>query len=133
MKNSPPAKERRRRLANDSDFLKKLVSLLEKEKLSREQIAEKLAIDDVKKITDSVLLGAVRLAGNSKILENIIEKTVVRTKKGPQYSEKKGLVIPAWQFEGKGIADGQKYEMTYGSKKGIITLRPINNGEVAKD
>ena len=133
MKNSPPAKERRRRLANDSDFLKKLVSLLEKEKLSREQIAEKLAIEDVKKITDSVLLGAVRLAGNSKILENIIEKTVVRTKKGPRYSEKKGLVIPAWQFEGKGIADGQKYEMTYGSKKGIITLRPINNGEVAKD
>lgn len=133
MKNSPPAKERRRRLANDSDFLKKLVSLLEKEKLSREQIAEKLAIEDVKKLTDSVLLGAVRLAGNSKILENIIEKTVVRTKKGPQYSEKKGLTIPAWQFEGKGIADGQKYEMTYGSKKGIITLRPINNGEVAKD
>ncbi len=133
MKNSPPAKERRRRLANDSDFLKKLVSLLEKEKLSREQIAEKLSIEDVKKLTDSVLLGAVRLAGNSKILENIIEKTVVRTKKGPQYSEKKGLIIPAWQLEGKGIADGQKYEMTYGSKKGIVTLRPINNGEVAKD
>jgi hypothetical protein len=126
-------KEKRRRLANDSDFLKKLVSLLEKEKLSREQLAEKLAIDDAKKLTDSVLLKAVRLAGNSRILENLIEKTVVRTKKGPQYSVKKGLVIPPWQFEGKGIADGQKYEMTFGSKKGIITLRPLYSEDVAKD
>jgi hypothetical protein len=133
MKNSSAMKERRRRLANDSDFLKKLVSVLEKERLSREQLAEKLDIADVKKISDSVLLGAVRLAGNSKILENLIEKTVVRTKKGPQYSVKKGLVIPAWQLEGKAIADGQKYEMTFGSKKGIITLRPIYTENVAKD
>jgi hypothetical protein len=133
MKNSSAMKERRRRLANDNDFLKTLVSVLEKERLSREQLAEKLDLADVKKISDSVLLGAVRLAGNSKILENLIEKTVVRTKKGPQYSVKKGLVIPPWQFEGKGIADGQKYEMTFGSKKGIITLRPLYSEDVAKD
>jgi hypothetical protein len=37
-------------------------------------------------------------------------------------------VIPAWQFEGKDVADGQKYTMTFGSRKGVITLRPVDGG-----
>lgn len=121
-------KEKRQRLAGNSEFLQKLISVLENEKVSKEQLAEKLGLDNVKKITDGVLLNAVRLAGNSKFLANITEKASGRVKRTlPQYSIKKGLVVPGWQLEGRGIGDGQRYEMTFGSRKGIITLHPIDD------
>ncbi len=118
-------KEKRRRLSNDQDLLKKLLTMLEREKFTKEELAEKLELDGPNQINDRLLLSAVRLAGNSTFLSNIIEKVGGRAKKGPQYSAKKGLVIPAWMFEGKGIADGLKYEMKFGNRKGIITLKPI--------
>lgn len=120
---------KRQRLSKDKDFIKKLLSFLEKEQLTKDELAVKLGLDDGKKITDSILLGAVRLAGNSDFLLNIKEKTGGRAKRTqPQFSTKKGLVIPAWQFEGKDVADGQKYTMTFGSRKGVITLRPVDGG-----
>lgn len=118
-------KAKRRRLSNDQDLLKKLLSLLEREKFTKKELAKKLELDGPNQINDRLLLAAVRLAGNSTFLSNVIEKIGGRAKKGPQYSEKKGLVLPAWMFEGKGIANGQKYEMKFGSRKGIITLKPI--------
>jgi len=122
-------KIKRPRLSTDKDFLEKLVSFLVKEQLTKDELAEKLGLDDGKKITDSILLGAVRHAGNSDFLKNLKEKTSGRAKKiHPQFSTKKGLVIPAWQFEGKDVADGQKYDMTFGSRKGVITLRPVDDG-----
>ncbi len=115
---------KRRRLSTDQDLLKKLLTLLEREKLSKEELAVHLGLDGPKQINDSLLLAAVKLAGNSIFLSNIIEKAGGRAKKGPQYSEKKGLVIPAWMFEGKEVTEGQKYTMTFGSRKGFITLKP---------
>jgi len=117
-------KQRRQRLAGNKNFLKNLVSVLRKECLTKEQLAEKLEISDAKKLTDSVFLAAVKLEGNSIFLDNLVEKTVGRAKKSPQYSAKRGFVIPAWMFEGKNVADGQKYAMQYGIRTGIITLTP---------
>lgn len=120
-------KMKRQRLANDKVFLKKLISILEKEIMTKEQLAEKLGIDNAKKISDSVLLAAIKLSGNSIFLDNLIEKTTRgRVKKGPQYSQKKGLVVPSWMFEGMDVKDGQKFTMSYGKRKGIITLKPID-------
>jgi hypothetical protein len=122
-------KKKRQRLSTDKEFIEKLVSFLGKEQLTKDELAAKLGLDGGKRITDSILLGAVRLAGNSDFLQNIKEKTGGRAKRAyPQFSTKKGLVIPAWQFEGKDVADGQKYAMTFGSRKGIITLRPVDDG-----
>ena len=121
--NDTPIK-RRQRLANNKEFLKNLVSVLRKECLTKEQLAEKLDIPDSKKLTDSIFLAAVKLEGNSIFLDNLVEKTAGRAKKGPQYSAKRGLVIPSWIFEGKDITDGQKYTMKYGIRTGIITLKP---------
>lgn len=115
--------QKRVRLANDKELLKKLVSLLEKEKLTKDELAKKLAIGDAKKINDSFLLAAVRLSGDSKFLNNIIEKAGGRVKRNPQYSEKAGLKIQSWQFEGKKTVDGQKYTVHFG-RTGVITLRP---------
>ena len=120
---------KRVRLANDKVLLKKLVSLLEKEKLTKAELAEKLAIGDAKKINDSFLLAAVRLSGDSKFLENLIEKAGGRVKKNPQYGEKAGLKIQPWQFDGRGVADGQGYTVQFG-RAGIITLRPTKEGDV---
>ena len=126
-------KIKRRRLSNDQDLLKKLLTLLERDKFTKEELAAKLELDSPKQITDSLLLAAVKLAGNSSCLSNIIEKAGGRTKKGPRYSEKKGLVIPAWMFEGKDVPDGQKYTMTFGSRKGIITLKPTMSDDADDD
>ncbi len=123
-------KPKKPRYSANKDFLKKLISFLKKEPLTKDQLAEKLNLDGGgKRITDSILLGAVRLAGKSDFLKNIKEKPSGRVKRTqPQFSAKKGLVIPAWQFEGKDVLDGQKYEMTFGNRKGVITLRPIGDG-----
>jgi hypothetical protein len=128
-------KQRRQRLANNKEFLKNLVSVLRKECLTKDQLAEKLEISDAKKLTDSVFLAAVKLEGNSIFLDNLVEKTAGRAKKGPQYSAKRGLVIPSWLFEGKNIADGQKYSMKYGSRTGIVTLTPstTEDSDVGED
>ena len=128
-------KQKKTRHSTDKDFLKKLLTFLEKEQLTKDELAEKLELDGGgKRITDSILLAAVRLAGKSDFLENIKEKTGGRVRRNqPQYSAKKGLVIPAWQFEGKDVLDGQKYEMTFGSRKRIITLRPIDDGGAAEE
>ena len=123
--------QKKPRLSADKVFLKKLISFLEKEPLTKDQLAEKLGLEGGKKVTDSILLSAVRLAGNSNFLENIKEKTGGRVRRNqPQFSMKKGLVIPAWQFEGKDVADGQKYDITFGTRKGVITLRPVDDGGV---
>lgn len=124
-------KLKRQRLANDKVFLKKLISFLEKEIMTKEQLAEKLGLDNVKKISDSVLLAAIKLSGNSIFLDNLIEKTTRgRVKKGAQYSQKKGLVVPSWMFEGMDVIDGQKFTMSYGKRKGIITLKPVDDKDV---
>jgi hypothetical protein len=118
-------KQKRSRLSSDKDFLNKLISILEKEKMTKEELAQKLGMDGAKKVTDSILLSAVKLAGNSVFLSNILEKVGGRVKSGPQYSVKRGLVVPAYMFDGKDVSDGQKYEMNYGIRTGIITLKPI--------
>lgn len=121
-------KMKRQRLANDKVFLKRLIAILEKEITTKEQLAEKLGLDNAKKISDSVLLAAIKLSGNSIFLDNLIETTSRgRVKKGPQFSQKKGLVVPSWMFEGMGLVDGQKFTMSYGKRKGIITLKPIED------
>lgn len=122
--NTPKAK--RRRLSNDQDLLKKLLTLLERDKFTKEELAEKLELDGPKQINDGLLLAAVKLAGNSNFLSNIIENNGGgrRTKKGAQYSEKRGLTVPAYLLDGKGIVDGQKYTMTFGIRTGIIKLTP---------
>jgi hypothetical protein len=117
------AKQRRVRLGNDREFLGNLVAILEKEKLTKEDLAQRLGLDNAKKISDTVLLAAVKLAGDSSFLANLGGKTTGRIKKGAQYAQKKGLVVPAWLFEGKNVADGQRFEVQFG-RKGIITLRP---------
>jgi hypothetical protein len=120
-------KLKRQRLTSDKAFLKKLISILEKEIMTKEQLAEKLGLDNAKKISDSVLLAAIKLSGNSIFLDNLSEKTTRgRVKKGPHYSQKKGLVVPSWMFEGMDMIDGQKFTMSYGKRKGIITLKPID-------
>ena len=123
--------QKKPRLSADKVFLKKLISFLEKEPLTKDQLAEKLGLEGGKKVTDSILLSAVRLAGNSNFLENIKEKIGGRVRRNqPQFSMKKGLVIPVWQFEGKDVVDGQKYDITFGTRKGVITLRPVDDGGV---
>ena len=119
-----PSKSKRRRLSTDQDLLKKLLTLLEREKFTKDELTAKLELDSPKQINDSLLLAAVKLAGNCAFLSNLIEKTAKRAKKGPQYSKKKGLVVPAWMFEGKDVTHGQKYTMSFGSRKGFITLKP---------
>jgi hypothetical protein len=125
--NTTTPKTKRRKLSKDQDLLKKLLTLLERDKLTKEELAEKLELDGPKQINDGLLLAAVKLAGNSNFLSNIIENNGGgrRTKKGPEYSAKKGLVVPAWILQEKGIAEGQKYEVTYGIRTGIVTLKPI--------
>jgi len=118
-------KQKRVRLSSDTEMLKKLVSILESEKLTKQTLAEKLGLTDAKQISDKVLLAAVKFAGNAQILSNIVEKTTKRSKKGPEYSKKKGLLIPAWIFEDRTVEDGQQYDVELG-RKGIIHLRPKN-------
>ena len=130
MNNKPKLK--RQRLTSDKVFLKKLISILEKEIMTKEQLAEKLGIDSVKKISDSVLLAAIKQSGNSIFLDNLSEKTPGgRVRKGPHYSQKKGLVVPSWMFEGMDVVDGQKFTMSHGKRKGVITLTPVDesNGD----
>jgi hypothetical protein len=123
-------KQRRQRLASNKEFLKNLVSVLRKECLTKDQLAEKLEISDAKKLTDSVFLAAVKLEGNSIFLDNLVEKTVGRVKKGPQYSAKRGLTVPSWMFEGKNVADGQKYTLKYGIRTGVVTLTPTTTEDI---
>ena len=124
METKATPKQTRVRLANDKELLKKLVSLLEKEKLTKEELAAKLNLD-TKKLNDSVILAAVKHARDSKFLDNLIEiKAGGGVRKDPKYSLKTGLKIQSWQFEGRDIADGQRYTVTFG-KKGLITLRPV--------
>ena len=120
-------KQKKSRLSSDKEFLKKLVSLLEKDKLTKEQLAEKLGFEKGKKISDSILLSAVKFAGNSGFLSNIIEKKGGPARKGPEYSAKNGLVIPAYMFEGKDVVEGQKYDMNYRIRTGIVTLKPVGD------
>ncbi len=123
-------KQTRTRLADDNELLKKVVSLLEKEKLTKAELASKLSITDVKKLNDSVLLAAVKLARNSKFLDNLIEKKAGGgVRKDPKYGFKTGLHIQPWQFEGRGVVAGQRYTVTFG-RKGIITLRPAADENV---
>jgi hypothetical protein len=118
-------KQTRVRLANDKELLKKIVKILEKEALTKEQLAEKLFIDDPKKFNDSCLLAAVKLAGNSNFLNNLIEKKAGGgVRKDPKYVIKTGLHIQHWQFDGRDVAEGQRYAVQFG-KNGIITLRPV--------
>ena len=123
-------KQRRQRLANNKEFLKNLVSVLRKECLTKDQLAEKLEISDAKKLTDSVFLAAVKLEGDSIFLDNLVEKTAGRAKKGPQYSAKRGLTVPSWMFEGKNVADGQKYTLKYGIRTGVVTLTPTTTEDI---
>jgi len=117
-------KQTRTRLADDNELLNKVISLLEKEKLTKAELASKLSITDVKKLNDSVLLAAVKLARSSKFLDNLIEKKAGGgARKDPKYALKTGLHIQPWQFEGRGVTEGQRYAVTFG-RKGIITLRP---------
>lgn len=125
METNPTPKVRTKRLTNDTDVLKKLVSLLEKEKLTKEELAKKLSLDNVKKLNDSVFLAAIKLSGNSKFLENLVEKAGGRVRKNSQYLAKRGLLIQPWQFIGRNIADGQRYSVTFG-RKGSITLTPTD-------
>ena len=118
-------KQKRSRHSSDKDFLNKLVSILEKDRMTKEELAARLGLDSAKKVTDSILLSAVKLAGNSVFLSNIVEKVGGRAKSGPHYSVKKGLVVPAYMFDGKDVSDGQKYTFNYGLRTGIITLKPI--------
>ncbi|MBU1565091.1 MAG: hypothetical protein KJ630_05620 [Proteobacteria bacterium] len=120
------APKTRSRLSSDKEFLKKLVTILEKDQLTKEQLAVALGLENGKKISDSILLAAVKFAGNSSFLSNIIEKKGGPARKGIEYSAKKGLIIPAYMFEGKNVADGQKYEMNYGVRTGIVTLKPVD-------
>lgn len=124
---TPAPKAKRRRLVNDQELLKKLLTLLERDKFTKEELAAKLELESPKQINDSLLLAAVKLAGGSAFLSNIIEKTGgSRARKGPQYSSNKGLIVPAWMFEGKELVDGQKYTMNFGIRTGIITLKPMD-------
>lgn len=122
-------KAKRRKLAKDQDLVKKLLTLLEKGKFSKEELAKKLELNSSKQINDGLILAAVKLAGNSSFLSNIIENTGKRTKRGPQYSVKRGLIIPAWMFEGKDVADGQKYTISFSSRKGFITMKPTSGDD----
>lgn len=118
------SKQTRVRLANNKELLKKLVSILEKEKLTKDELAAQLNIDS-KKLNDSIILAAVKHAGNSHFLDNLIEKKAGGgVRKDPKYGLTSGLKIPAWQFEGRGITEGQRYTVTFG-RKGLITLRPV--------
>ena len=119
-------KLKRKRLSTNKELLKKLVSLLEREKLTKEELAVELELDNPKQINDSLLLAAAKISGNTDFLANILEKEGGRAKKGPQYSAKKGVIVPAWLFEGKEVEDGQKYEMKFGGRTGKITLIPID-------
>ena len=119
-------KLKRKRLSTNKELLKKLVSLLEREKLTKEELAVELELDNPKQINDSLLLAAAKISGNTNFLANILEKGGGRAKKGPQYSVKKGVIVPAWLFEGKEVEDGQKYEMKFGDRTGKITLIPID-------
>ena len=124
-------KQKRQRLSSDKEFLKKLVSVLGKECLTKEQLSEKLNISDAKKLTDKIFLAAVKLEGNALFLDNLVEKTSGgRAKKGAEYSQKKGLIIPSWMFEGKDLIDGQQYIVEFG-RKGIIHIRPKNTDDVS--
>lgn len=123
---TPSQKAKRRKLSTDQELLKKLLTLLEREKFTKEELAAKLELDGPKQINDSLLLAAVKLSGGSAFLSNIVEKTGGRrSEKGPEYSAKKGLVVPAHMFEGKGVVEGQKYEMNYGIRTGTVTLKTI--------
>ena len=130
MTTAPAPKAKRVRLAGNQDLLKKLVSILEKEKLTKAELAEKLGLASANKLTDSVLLAAVKFAGNSKFLDNMVEKKAGgRVRKSPKFVEKTGLHIQPWQFEGRSVAEGQRYEVSFG-RKGIITLRPTSDEDV---
>lgn len=116
-------KQRRKRLASDQEFLKKLIATLSKEICTKEQLAEKMGLA-TKKITDSVLLAAIRLQGDSIFMDNLIEKRpAAKARKGAIFSTKRGLVIPAWMFDGKQVVDQQKYIVEFG-RKGLVHLRP---------
>lgn len=119
-------KSKRKRLSTNQELLKKLLSLLEREKFTKEELAAKLELDNPKQINDSFLLAAAKISGNTNFLANILEKEGRRAKKGPQYSVKKGVIVPAWLIEGKGVEDGQKYEIKFGGRTGKITLIPID-------
>ena len=118
-------KPKKSRLSSDKEFLKKLVTILEKEKLTKEELAGRLKLDSGKKISDSILLACVKLTGNSGFLSNIVENSAGGgVRKNPKYAEKTGLHIQPWQFEGRGVTKDQRYTVQFG-KKGIITLRPV--------
>ena len=125
MDNNSDKKVRTKRLSNDTDKLKLLISHLSNESLTKTALAELLQVEP-KALNDSVLLAATRLAGNTKFLDNlVVSKAGGGIRKNPQYAEKRGLIIPTWQFENKGITNGQRYAVEFG-KKGIITLSPVD-------
>lgn len=119
---SEKPRQKRVRLGSDKDVLKKLVAILSKEKVTKQELAGRLNLD-AKKLTDSVFLAAVKLQGESSFLANLAEKTGGRAKKGASFKGNRGLLIPAWMFVGKNPEDGQEYIVEFG-RKGLIHLRP---------
>lgn len=109
--------------------MKKVVQFLNSGECTREELAEHLKLKSKAQVTDSLLLKAVKFAGDSKFLKNLIVKRKnvekERKVKNPTFSLKRGIVIPAQLFEGRQVSEGQQYEMKYGVRTGLITLRPI--------
>ena len=119
----------RRRISKDDVIVKKVVQFLKSGEYTKDELTEHLGLKSKAQVTDSLLLKAVKFAGNSEFLKNLIvkRKNVVKERKvkNPTFSLKRGVVIPAQHFEGRQIVEGQQYDMKYGVRTGVITLRPI--------
>lgn len=127
--NAKTKKTRRKGLKSDKKVLQQIIDLLieSKDGITKGDLAKKLNVDKIL-LTDGVLLEAVKIAGNTKFLENLDRQPPGKSEVKPKYNVKKGLLIQPSIFANRGITDGQLYDVQFG-KKGIITLRPQDNKE----
>jgi hypothetical protein len=115
------------RYSTNKKFLKDLISVLEKGPISKTELAKELKLENVNSLSSNVLLAAIKLAGNSNFLNNLKENEKAgKERLNPQYVENRGLLITKWQFEGKSIADKQRYRVEFDDNTGVITLYPTD-------
>jgi hypothetical protein len=124
---SSEVKPKSKRYANDKEFLTKLITELKKGPIKKEDLAKELKLEGVNNLSDKVILAAIRLAGNSNFLNNLIEnKKTGKDRLNPKYSKDTGLLITKWHFEKRDIMNGQRYKVVFNDKTKIITLSPTD-------
>lgn len=130
--NVTPEPSKRKKLVVNNAFIDKIIEVLEKGKISKEDLAKELGLSSPNQISKSIKLEVVLRSENVHILNNIVEtgkrRKNQKTERPIVFSPKRGIIIPIKKLAAKEIEAGQKYELQQ-HRNGSLTLKPVKSAE----